>query len=297
MSFLWNEVLYRPIFNALILVYNLLPYKDVGLAIIVLTVVIRLILLPLSWPSMKSQRLLQSLQPELEKIKEQYKNDQQTLSTKTMEFYKKHGINPLASCLPLLIQLPILIALYQVLRGGLTGEHYDLLYSFVSRPENFNVIFLGLIDLTKAYWPLAIVVGLVQLAQGLLMRPVSKPKAKPTAQLDAKKTADKEDQPLFNAEDLSAAMGTQFTYIMPLMTVFIAWNLFSGLPLYWITTTFFSVVVQLVVNWRYPVKQIQTADKEYHEKPVVQFDPDDYIIEKSQEKNVSIAVKRRQGSK
>lgn len=286
MSFIWNEVLYRPIYNALILVYEILPYKDVGLAIIILTLLIRFVLLPLTWSSMKSQRLMQSLNPELEKLKEKYKGNQEKLTQATMDFYKKHNINPLSSCLPLLIQLPILIALYQVLRNGLNVESFSLLYSFVPVPEYFNETFLGLIDLTQPYWPLAIVVGIVQLIQGVLLRP-TQTKKKP-------KSEKKEGDALFNAEDLSAAMGTQFVYIMPIMTVFIAWNLFAGLPLYWITTSIFTIVTQLIMIKLYPVKQVEAADEVFHEDEAVPFNPDQpELLEETKEKDITISVKKR----
>jgi len=287
MSFLWNEVLYRPIYNALILIYEALPYKDVGIAIILLTLIIRFILLPLSWSSMKSQRMMQSLNPELEKIKEKYKDNQEKLTQATMDFYKKHGINPLSSCLPLLIQLPILLALYQVLRNGLSTDSFHLLYSFVPAPDTFNEQFLGLINLTQPYWPLAILVGIVQLVQGWLLRPPTPTKKKPAVEK-------KEGEALFNAEDLSAAMGTQFLYIMPVMTVFIAWNLFAGLPLYWITTSVFTIATQLIMIKMYPVKQVVAADEVFHQDESHQFNPDQpELLETKQEKNVTISVKKR----
>jgi len=286
MSFLWNEVLYRPIYNALIFVYEVLPYKDVGLAIIIVTLLIRFILLPLTWSSMKSQRLMQSLNPELEKLKEKYKGNQEKLTQATMDFYKKHKINPLSSCLPLLIQLPILIALYQVLRNGLNVESFSLLYSFVPAPETFNSTFFGLIDLTQPYWPLAIVVGVVQFIQGFLLRP-TQTKKKP-------KKEKKEGDALFNAEDLSSAMGTQFIYIMPIMTVFIAWNLFAGLPLYWITTSIFTIVTQLIMIKLYPVQQVVAADEVFHEDEDIPFNPDQpELLEETKEKDVTISVKKR----
>lgn len=282
---MWNEFLYRPIYNILILIYDLLPYKDVGLAIIIVTVLMRLLLLPLSWSATKSQRLMQSLAPELDKIKEKYKDNQQELSKATMEFYKQHGINPLSSCLPLLIQLPILIALYQVLSHGLTNNQYDLLYSFVPQPDSFNQMFLGFIDLTKPFYPLAIVAGIAQFFQSYLMKPLAKAK-KPVEKK-------KDNNKLFNAEDFSSAMSWQFTFMMPIMTVFIAWNLFAGLPLYWVTTTLFSVVQQIITNKLYPVKNIVAADQSFHEHKTAEFSLEPELIESHQEKNVSVSVKRR----
>lgn len=283
---MWQEILYRPIYNALILIYDFLPYKDLGLAIIILTIIIRFILLPFSWSAVKSQRIMQSLNPELEKIKAQYKGDQQNLSKATMEFYKKHKINPFSSCLPLLIQLPILIALYQVLKNNIDHTQYELLYSFVPRPDSINKLFFGFIDLSKAFYPLAIVTGITQFFQGYLLKP------------QAVKKNVKSDRPkdeVFNAEDISSAMNTQFIYIMPLMTVFISWNLFAALPLYWVTTTLFSIVSQLVIIKMYPQKAIIAADEQFHAHPKSEvLEVKSEVIESFQDKDVNVQVKRRQ---
>ncbi len=150
MSFIWNEIFYRPIYNAFIFIYDILPWGDAGIAIIALTLVIRFVLLPLTWTAMKSQRMMQSMQPAMDKIKEKHKEDKQAQTQELMKFYKDNGINPLASCLPMLVQLPVMIALYQVLRN-LTLDQYDLLYSFVAQPEALNTVFLGFIDLT-GHW-------------------------------------------------------------------------------------------------------------------------------------------------
>lgn len=281
---MWNEILYRPIYNTLILIYDILPYKDAGLAIILLTILIRLILFPLSWTSVRSQRLMQALAPELEKIKVKYKDDQKQLTAETMAFYQKHGINPLSSCLPVLIQLPILIALYQVLSHGINHTQYELLYSFVPKPETFNNTFLGLIDLTQPFYPLAIIAGAAQFLQSYLLKTPTPPK---------KKEPEKEKDSMFKAEDLSSAMNMQFMYIMPIMTTFIAWKLFAGLPLYWITTTLFSIGQQLLTIKLYPVKNITQADQAFHHHETKEFVLEPEILETHREKNVEIAVKKR----
>ncbi len=284
---MWQEILYRPIYNVLIFIYDYLPYKDLGLAIIVLTLFIRFVLLPLSWSATKSQRLLQSLNPELEKIKKQYKDDQQKLSQATMEFYKKHNINPFSSCLPLLIQLPILLALYQVLKNNIDHTQFELLYSFVPRPESINNIFLNWIDLSKPNYILAILTGVTQFFQGYLLKPASPPAKKST------NNSENKDE-LINAEQITSAMSAQFIYVMPLMTVFISWNLFAALPLYWITTTLFSIASQLVIIKMYPQKTILEADKEFHSHPNTEtLEVKSDVIESFREKDINIKVKKR----
>ena len=109
---LFHAILYQPIFNVLIALYNLIP--DFGVALIVLTILLRLALFPLSQKSIKSQKELSEIQPEIKKLQQQYKDDKQKQAQALMELYKEKKVNPMSGCLPLLIQLPILIALYQV---------------------------------------------------------------------------------------------------------------------------------------------------------------------------------------
>jgi membrane protein insertase Oxa1/YidC/SpoIIIJ len=148
-------------------------------------------------------------------------------------------------------------------------------------------MFLGFINLTQPYYPLAIIVGIVQFAQGFLLRPQPSARKKP-------QTEKKADAPLFNAEDLSSMMGTQFLYVMPIMTVFISWNLFAGLPIYWITTSVFTIVNQLIMIKLYPVKQIVAADEVFHHDETHEFNPDQpELLESKTEKNITVSVKKR----
>ena len=131
----YNDVIYRPLLNLLVFFYNVIPGHDVGIVIIVLTIFIRLILAPSFHKSLKSQKAMNDLQPKLGALREKHKGDKEAEAKAMMELYKEHEINPLASCLPLLIQLPILIGLYQVFRIALGGYRYYVrlqgLYSFV----------------------------------------------------------------------------------------------------------------------------------------------------------------------
>jgi YidC/Oxa1 family membrane protein insertase len=148
LDFIYTEILFRPLYNAMIFIVDLLPGHEVWIAIVLLTLLIKFILYPLSMSSIKSQRAMQELQPKLNEIREKYKDDKQKQSQEMMKFYRKNKINPLSSCLPLLIQLPILIGLYRVFRDGLNPDSLVYLYSFVSAPEFINNMFLG-IDLAQ----------------------------------------------------------------------------------------------------------------------------------------------------
>src|SRR4030042_2639385 len=157
-----NKILYKPLFNALVLLYQYLPGKDFGIAVIALTLVIRLILYPLMAKSIKSQKVLTELQPKIKEIQEKYKNDKEKQARETMALYQKEKINPFGGCLPLIIQLPILIALYRVFWKGLQPEAMEKLYSFVPNPGIIDPTFLGFLNLADPNFIEAIVAGIAQ---------------------------------------------------------------------------------------------------------------------------------------
>src|SRR6185436_5763691 len=157
---LFNIILVYPLLNLLIFFYHYIP--DIGVVIILLTLVVRLLLLPSFHKSLKHQRALATLQPKMEAIKEQYKDDKEAQAKAMMELYKVHKVNPFSSCLPLLIQLPILIALYRVFIQSLSTNKLVGLYSFVQAPESINPMFLHWINLSHANIYMAILAGVLQ---------------------------------------------------------------------------------------------------------------------------------------
>lgn len=228
---LYTEILYRPLFNAVVFLYNILPGHDFGFAIVALTALIRILFSPLSIRTVKSQKALSQLNPKLQEIKEKFKNDKAAQSAETMKLYKDNNINPLAGCLPLIIQLPILIALYQAFIAGLKPENLKLLYGFVSNPGVVNKISFGFIDITSKMPILAILAGAAQFVQ-----------AWGTKAQNQGSSVSKE----------MAALNSQMLYFFPIMIIIIGWNLPAGLVLYWITTTLFSVLEQLYIKYRDP---------------------------------------------
>lgn len=234
---IFNQVLYLPLFNALIWLYNVIPGNDLGIAIVALTVLIRFILYPLSRKAIRSQKIMSELQPKIKEVQKKYKNKEEQMR-QTMALYKKHKINPVAGCLPILIQLPILLALYRVFFTGISDpEKLNNLYSFVAQPESLNVIFLGLIDLSQRSIVLALLAGFFQFIQSKMIMP--------------KKGFGQKQMKIGNI-DFSSLMGQQMTYFMPLITIFIAWNLPAALPLYWIVITIFGIIQQYLTKTSIP---------------------------------------------
>jgi YidC/Oxa1 family membrane protein insertase len=226
---IYNDIIYRPLLNLLVFFYNVIPGHDIGVVIILVTVVIRLILAPSFHKSLKSQKAMNDLQPKLNDLREKHKDNKEAQAKAMMELYKEHKINPLGSCLPLLLQMPILIGLYQVFREALGGHDIAGLYSFVKAPANISAMFLGLVDLSKPSILFGVIAGLAQFWQSKQMMPK-------TPGQDA----------------TMKAMQMQTTYVLPVISIIIAIKLPAGLPLYWIVTTLFAVGQQYYIKRQQP---------------------------------------------
>lgn len=220
------------LFNILVLLYNTIPTHDFGVAIVILTIIIRLIFSPLSIKMLRSQRQLSQLQPKLKELQEKHKSDKQALAGATMALYKEHKVNPFSGCLPILIQIPILFALYSAFNLGFTPDGLNHLYDFVSNPGVIKQTSLGFIDLASKSAFLAVVAGVLQWFQG-------------------KKAFDFQNPNPSAKTDQMAMMSKQMLYFSPVMVIIISWNLPTGITIYWITTTLYAIVEQLYINKKY----------------------------------------------
>ena len=234
-------VLIQPLLNLLVFFYNYIP--DIGVVIVLLTVVIRIILLPAFHRSLKHQKMTQDLQPKMNEIKQKYKDDKVRQNQAMMELWKEHKFNPLGSCLPAIIQLVILIALYQVFITSLGSGNLEGIYSFIDKPEHINTVSLGLIDLAKRNWVMGVIAGVLQFLQTKMMIPKKQPEAKS----DDMQTA------------MMQSMSKQMLYILPVMTVFIGSTWPAGLPLYWIVTTLFGIAQQYYIIRKEAKKAFNTT--------------------------------------
>ncbi len=228
-STVFNFVLYRPLYNIFIGFIGTFPWIDAGIVVILFTLLIKLILFPLSQKSVRSQLEMKNIQPQIDEIKLKYKDNKQEQALKTMALYKEMKINPFAGVLVALIQLPILIALYMVFyKGGLSQIHTDILYSFIKVPEYINTMFLGLFDITQKNTFLALVVAVGQYLQIKYTLPTNKKSEK--GQKDTS----------FQGE-LAKNMSMQMKYVMPLFMFFIARSFASMVSLYLITSSIFAI--------------------------------------------------------
>lgn len=225
---IFDILLYHPLFNSLIFLYNYVPGRDFGLAIILLTIIIKCILYPISVKAFKSQKTLQKLQPQLQEIQKKYKDDKEKQARETLELYRKEKMNPFSGLVLAIIQLPILIALYRVFWQGLKPEELLHLYSFIPNPQHVNAMFLQIIDLSKPNLWFAILAGIFQFFQTKMLLP-------------------KTDKSQPKKGDIAMMMQKQMVYFFPFITVIILLKLPSALGLYWIVSGLVSIVQQYVI--------------------------------------------------
>lgn len=228
---MFYTIFYEPLYNLLVFFYDLFPSAGIGLAIILVTLLIKGILFPFTFKSLKSQRSMQELQPKIAKIREELKDDKEKMAQELMAVYKDNNVNPFSSCLPLLIQLPIFFALFRVLRDGITEVKADMLYSFIPAPDVIDAMFLGMINLAEVSIPLAVLAAIAQYFQ------VKKTMAQKPAK-EVKGSSGAMD------EGMMANMNKMMLYFMPAITLMIGvTSLPGGVMLYWLSTTFLTLVL------------------------------------------------------
>jgi YidC/Oxa1 family membrane protein insertase len=230
LSNIWNTALYGPLLNALAFLVSIIPGGDIGLAVIILTLFVKTVLFPLSQRSIESQIKMNLLAPELKKIKDSGASKEEQ-AKQTFELYKHHKTNPFSGCLLVLIQIPIIFALYYVFLKGINLES-GLLYPFIHAPQHINMNFLGILDIGKKSLVLAILAGVSQYFQAHLMpKPVAPEKETSSFQ-----------------ENFSKSMQTQMKYIFPFVVAFIAYSVSGAVALYWITSNIFAIGQQIYAN-------------------------------------------------
>jgi len=230
LSNIWDTVLYGPLLNALAFLVSIVPGGDVGIAIIVLTIFVKTILFPLSQRSIESQIKMNLLAPELKKIKDGGASKEEQ-AKQTFELYKQHKTNPFSGCLLVLIQIPIIFALYYVFLKGVNLDS-SLLYPFIHAPEHINMVFLGILDIGQKSIVLAILAGVSQYFQASLM---------PKPAISDQKNGSFQD-------NFAKSMNTQMKYVFPFVIAFIAYSVSGAVALYWITSNIFAVGQQIYAN-------------------------------------------------
>ena len=249
MTEIWNTLLVHPLISVFVLAYNVIP--DFGWAIVAVTIGIRLLLYPLFVAQIRSQRVMQEIAPAMNTLKQKHGKDRQRLSEEQMKLYRERGYNPAMGCLPLLVQMPILFAMYAAfiqVGGGLGQEalkgsdYARFLPPFIANPVGPAET----LDLTAHWLPwltgglgkpdpglfieyfkvLPILAGVTQLVSSIMAMPAAQQKS----------------------DDPQQRMMQSMTYYFPIITVVFAWGFPAGLAVYWVATTLFQIVQQYVVT-------------------------------------------------
>ena len=260
----FNITLYEPLYNVLMYLVAVVPGHSVAVAVIIITIVIRFILYPSSKKALIAQKRIRQLQPKLEEIKKQYKGDAAAQNKALMEFYKEENVNPLGSCLPLLIQMPVFFVLYRVFYNySLHGIDLGSLYSFIPKPTTVNTMFFGIELAKKDLYILPILTGALQYWQSKQLMP------------NKSATGGKPDP--------TEAISRQMMYIFPVLIFVTARSLPAALPLYWSVNSLFSIVQQ----WYLLREKTEALEEklEHLEKPDK--------VEYSRGKDVSVTIRKK----
>ncbi len=240
---LFDTLVYNPIYNVLIFLYNTVPGHDFGIAIILTTLILKFALFPLAHKQIESQKKMQELQPLIKQLKDKHKKDKVKLNLALAELYKEKEVNLAAGCLPLIVQLTFFIAIYRVLinisQSGLQVQGENL-YTFIANPGQIHHLFLSIVDLTHPNYVFAVLAAAAQYYQTKIMI-ARQPK-----------TAPKDD----SEPDFATIMTKQMLIIGPLLTLFIGFTFPAGLSLYWLVSTLFMIAQQeYILKTAQPVKE------------------------------------------
>lgn len=244
-------------YNLLVAVTSIVPGHFVWVSIVVITILLRLLFVKSTYGMLKTQHKQKGLQGELNKIKETHKGDPKAQQQATMDLYKREGVNPLGSCLPMIVQIVLLIGFYSVFtKIGIGGEvKTDLLYSFVPHLSSMNSHFFGIdlalkvSELIKAGGTIAIASYLFPLLTGgsqlwlSILNKALQPKREPGAQ-----------------PDFASALNSQMMFIFPIMTAYISFTLPAALSIYWITQTVFMAIQQQMIMKRLHEEEVITEE-------------------------------------
>lgn len=237
-SFIWHTFFFDPIYNSLVLFIDLIKNGDVGIAIILTVILVKIVLLPISLKAIRTQQIMQRMEPRMNEIKEKYKDNREEQARQTLALFQEHKVNPFSSILLLFIQIPIIIALYfAVYRGGgvpLPEINVALLYSFIPVPETVSMLFLGAMDITQKSLVLALLAAGTQYVHTQLSLPKLAPR-------------DPSKEPSFK-DDFNRSLQLQMRYMMPIIIFIAAYTISAAIALYFTVSNVMSILQEYLVR-------------------------------------------------
>ena len=224
---LYHQLITAPLLNILVGLYNTIAFQDLGIAIALLTLLIRLAFFPLFQKSLVHQKKMQEIQPEIKKLQKKHKGNMEEQSKALMALYKEHNFNPFSGIGVMIVQIPILLALYQLFLGVFKEGALDRLYGFIANPGALDPVSLGFFDLSQPYFWLVLVTAILQFIQ---------------ARMSLAKASNMEP---------SQKMTMQITtLIVPIITLVIFSRLAAAVSVYWLVSSLLSLLQQYIVNYR-----------------------------------------------
>ncbi len=241
---LFHTVFYKPLYNALVLIIDVLPNQDVGIAVIILTILVSVIILPITLKATRTQVKMKLLEPKLKEIRQKYKDNREQQALEMMKLYREEKMNPFSGFLLLLVQMPFIFTLYYIFaRTGLPEINPDLLYSLVSTPTDINIFFLGLVNVTEKSVGLAIIAAAAQFFQSHIML-ANQPKKKEEDKKETKKT-----EPSFQ-EELAKSMNMNMRFGLPVFIGIMAYSFTGVIAIYFTIRSIITVVQEVFVKRR-----------------------------------------------
>jgi len=237
-STIWHTFFFDPIYNSLVFFIDVVRGGDVGVAIILTVILVKVILLPVSLKAARTQLIMHEMDPKMREIKEKYKDNREEQARKTLELFQTNKVNPFSSILLLFIQIPIVIALYfAVYKGGgvaLPAINTELLYSFIPTPESVSMLFLGGMDIAGKSMPLALIAGITQFIYTRMSLPTL-PARDPKAEASFK-------------DDFNRSMQLQMRYVMPVIIFIAAYTISAAIALYFVVSNLMTILQEYVVR-------------------------------------------------
>lgn len=229
-----KTIIYVPLYNVLILLLNI-SWVDAGMAAVVLTILVKIVLYPLSKKATITQVKMKEKEGELLSIKEKYK-DKQEQAVKVMEFYRNNNINPFSSIFTVLIQIPVIFSLYYIFfKSGLPSIDTSIVYSFINIPTSVSMIFLGVVDVSQK----SIILALLAAVTSFLQMHLASKSTNKTASAQSSGVA---------KEDFAQIMNKQMKYTMPLVIFFISWKISAIVALYWFVSNLVGMIQDYYVR-------------------------------------------------
>jgi len=249
MAHIFNLLFYQPLYNGLVFLFDILPWADAGVVVILFTCIVKLALFPLSYKSVKTQLQMKKFEPDLALLREKHKDNKQEQALKVMEFYRENGINPFSSFFLILIQIPIIFALYYIFRkAGLPDIDTTLLYSFIKSPGPVSMDLLGVFNIAGKSIILALLAAVSSFFQlRLSIPPVAK----------------NQNAEASFSNDLARVMNFQMRFIFPVIVFFISYSISGVVALYWFTSNIFTIAQELYVR-----KHLKDKEPNSHSKVV-----------------------------